>query len=102
MSGMTGEAMPVERRPGMSSLKETALNHENICLMVRLSPVLLLMPAKHGKYRARRQIASRLCFWKDGTLFPAQHAEARDVWFRMAFVRFALLKPCMHTTCQVH
>ncbi|BDA47243.1 probable magnesium-transporting ATPase, P-type 1 [Coccomyxa sp. Obi] len=33
MSGMTGEAMPVERRPGISSPKETALNHENICLM---------------------------------------------------------------------
>lgn len=40
MSGMTGEAMPVERRAGVSSAKETALNHDNICLMVRAqSPI---------------------------------------------------------------
>lgn len=38
MSGMTGEAMPVERRAGVSSAKETALNHDNICLMVRAQP----------------------------------------------------------------
>lgn len=54
MSGMTGEAMPAERRPGISSPKETALNHENICLMVRLSSVLM-MPAEHNMCWAWRQ-----------------------------------------------
>ncbi|CAL8460948.1 g479 [Coccomyxa elongata] len=33
MSGLTGEAMPVERHAGLSSPKETAVHHENICLM---------------------------------------------------------------------
>lgn len=34
MSGMTGEAMSVERHSCLSTAKETALNHENMCLMV--------------------------------------------------------------------
>jgi hypothetical protein len=34
MSCLTGESMPVERRPLLSSAKETALEHENMALMV--------------------------------------------------------------------
>ena len=37
MSGMTGEALPVERHSCLSTTKETALNHGNICLMVGLN-----------------------------------------------------------------
>ena len=32
---MTGEPMSVERLSTLSTTKETALNHENMCLMVR-------------------------------------------------------------------